>query len=853
MEIECVVCGSQNDLRALRCFVCGAELPPASTLAGHYDSTLNPSSLQGLHVSVKTPLSVGALPLEEMLSKRPYDFQLNEQQISASNVSILLEPEELSPLSKSLIQRETEHSQSIQDLDMNESVSESIDDISLLEDIPDLETQNRLENQAQQRSHSTWIGVPAPDLKKDSSTYAEFEQARLEQRSKSIKNHSNAPEPNLYTPISSLLESHQRSDLSEEQNHKQIVIPRENSLTGDELKNIESEVLPNPWTPISKQAISSTPQELSSEEQNLVVSESTDHHLQISSVPDDSGEPMVIDPPSDANEKAEFEEPETALRISIPELLAIAEPISTVDTPKSFVPITSMAYPHEKHPVSNEEAYEEVYEENHEGTENHADEVQVKDHPPVALPKAESLSINSEELPTRKFDQPVSGFSSELGDGNDGFSLISWVLLVLASVSVGVVIALYLMPHVDVGIETRLQTTQITRGEGKYRVNLKAFAKPQANLIIPDSYLTLGQSPMVQVKGTATFSIEVPDDLVRFGQNHVTLQWAYASGGEQPQRFSPVEVSIPVYHKQGEVSFSTEKQSYILGIQLSSGVILVDSEQDFEPAQEVNYYQFVVPKIKVDSQKTISFTAQIETKDKIRKDLRLSYSLPQNTSPLVILSPVKRYARPDQSLEIQGRATPKAQVSIGSLKKNGSLVNKPDTVARVDDKGFFSLPFKFAQQEQSRDGTVWTIDLVVVDHMGHSQSQSIELKQSHTPTWRRYVKRLESRRDRAQARYRKFSQKRLSQKINEYKGKAGMISGVISFIDRGNKEQIQRFLLHTCAQQKCPVWVEDQNAFWIKLGQKVSIFGVVSGEETFEVASGEALTAPLLRSRLTTP
>ena len=50
MEIECVVCGSQNDLRALRCFVCGAELPPTSTLTDHYDSTLNPSSLQGLHV-----------------------------------------------------------------------------------------------------------------------------------------------------------------------------------------------------------------------------------------------------------------------------------------------------------------------------------------------------------------------------------------------------------------------------------------------------------------------------------------------------------------------------------------------------------------------------------------------------------------------------------------------------------------------------------------------------------------------------------------------------------------------------------------------------------------------------------
>ena len=291
MEIECVVCGSQNDLRALRCFVCGAELPPTSTLTDHYDSTLNPSSLQGLHASVKTPLSVGALPLEEILSKRPYDLQLSEQQISASNVSILLEPEELSPLSKSLIQRETQHSQAIQDLDMNESVSESIDDISLLEEIPDLEAQHRLENHAQQRADSTWIGVPAPDLKKDSSTYAEFEQARLEQRSKSTKKHSTSPEPNLYTPISSLLESHQRSDLSEEQKHKRIVIPRENSLTGDELKNIESEVLPNPWTPIEKQVIASTPQELSPEEQSPVVSESTGRNIQTSSVPDDSGEP----------------------------------------------------------------------------------------------------------------------------------------------------------------------------------------------------------------------------------------------------------------------------------------------------------------------------------------------------------------------------------------------------------------------------------------------------------------------------------------------------------------------------------------------------------------------------------
>ena len=849
MEIECVVCGSQNDLRALRCFVCGAELPPTSVGVDHYDSTLNSSSLQGLHASVKTPLSVGALPLEEMLSKRPHDLQLNEQQISASNVNILLEPEELSPLTNSSIEREKYERQAAQNSKSNASLSDSADDISLLEDIPDLETQQRLEAEAQDRSDSTWIGVPIPESKKDSKTYNDFEQARLEQRLKSRKDKPDSHESSPYTPISSLLEMHQRND-SPENESERVIIPRENTLTGEELKSIAADVLPNPWTPIEEQS-----QSYKSQDQNLDNQKSSSDEIKSeeSSKPisfGDSEEPLVVDAPQAPSVIGEEEEQETALRVSIPELLAVAEPIAEVDTSKNFVPITSMSYPHENEEEEAENSPSEV-----DLSFNNLDQIQNKfsEAPKQAL----NHSIHSEELPTQNFDQSksygLSGFMPELVEENTGFSPFSWFLLALSSLSVGVVIALYLMPHGEVGIEARLQVTQITRGEGKYRVNLKAFAKPEANLIIPDSYLSLGQSPLTVVKGSATVSIEVPEDQVTVGQNQVTLQWAYASGGEQPQRFSPVDIYIPVIHKQGEVSFSPERQAYLLGIELSSGQNLVDSEQAFELAKKKNHYHFVLPKAAVNKQQTISFKAQVEDAQQTKTELRLSYLLPQSSEPLVIQSPVKRYARPDRTLSIQGRTTPLAQVSISSLKKNGTPVKLPTTAVKVAQDGSFALPLKFDKNSKRKEGDLWTVELVSVDQSGLSQSQSIELKQSYAPTWRRYVKRLKSRRDRAKSRYRQFSYKRLNAKLAEYEGKAGMISGRVAFIDRGNDQKSQRFLIHTCPKNKCPIWVEDQNAFWIKVGQEVSIFAVVSGADTFQVASGADLKAPLLRSRLTTP
>lgn len=777
METECVVCGSQNDLRSLRCFVCGAELPPVSVANEPHEAILKLTSVQGLAPPVKVPLSVGALPLKEILSKRPVEYNLKEQDISHDRLDVLLGPEDLSPLIQSYpistkVLYEPSGAPSGAPSGTPSGAPSGVPS-DVLGGVPGGEvSENAIDD-----APDTWIGVPIPEIKQDSKTESSTRKENI---------------GSVYSPISRLLEGHNRHDKSSKKGvEKNIEIPRKEILTGADLKQLEQEATPSRWE----------------------LGELEDSSVSLSSV-------RALQPVSD-----DEEERETALKISIPEILAVdqsSQPSERID----FVPMSSL--PHSKviSPISEPDTDTDT-----------------------SLSKADEHKSSSNPFMTMEFEV------SRPHKAKKTLSSLSWFLLTLSSIAVGVVIALYNMPQHSSDIETTLDVAEITHNDDVHYIKLNLFAQPKATLIVPDSYLSPSQAPMIEVIGKAELLLQVPNKQLHLGRNMITLQWAYDGTADQHQRFLPIDVAIPLNYKKGNVAYDAKRDVYLLKVILRSGLTLIDSDFDFESSGQADEYIFVIPKNTLKGAKEAVAKATLQGSDDEQIKATFTYDLPKDSVPLTILSPVNRYARPDQSVLVMGRVSPLAQISVSDLSRAGiSVESQPNLTVKADGLGIFSLSIPLGTKASQREGDLWKVTLSSVGLSGSSQSQTVEFKQSYAPTWHRYVKRLSTRKDKAKVRYRQFIHKKLMASPDKYESKAGMVEGVIAFIDRGSEDHPQRLLIYTCQNNnECPVWVEDKDAFWVKLGQKISVFGVMIGQGAYLDAKGIELNAPEIRARLTTP
>lgn len=811
-ETECVVCGSVNDIRTLRCFVCGAELPPQVTALSALDDERALSSFQALAPPVKVPLSVGALPLEEVLSRRPSERSWMDQGESSTSLDSLLGPEELdlSPPPQEV---------SFSGLEAIKSFAQGSKD--------PLESNERIIDDS---APSTWIGIPLVDS--ESSELKALQALGLPRDDETDSSQESTPSPavsaplgSVYSPISQLLNQHNRDTSSRRDKAKkaEIVLPREDTLTGSELKRLEAEATPNRW-------------------------EMTDSSYHPSHSKDENSS-------SDSSTSLEGE---TALKVSIPELLALNDAKKETDeseslAQKSFVPVSSL--PHSPRiSVLSESKNSEI-------VESSVDQEDLDQGVREKLITAQKVS---DDLYEDNGAVPKSMINEDLTYRIETFPAIpkqglvlspfSWFLLALSSITVGVVIALYLMPSDQNGVETKLKIIKSSYQGQHYVVDLQLSAHPSAQLLIPDSYLLEGQAPLIEVKGEATASLILPPEQVTLGSHPVTLQWLYNTEGEG-KHSSAVDLNIQIDYQSGKPSYSASRDAYLLPISISDQFHISESDYEFEPMSEANQYLFVVPKKALKGQDYIEFSAKLKGKFTKTKELWLRYDLPTQSFPLTILSPVLRFARPEADVLITGRVSPNAKVKLGALSIDQVAVQElPVLEKQADQNGYFELKVPLNGSSPSVEGQVWQVTLRSVDLNGLTQDQTVEIKRSHEPTWRRYIDRLEQRKNRAKSRYRGIIYSKAVQDPSAYKGMARMVDGVIAFIDRGAEGQAQRFLIHTCrTQNACPVWVEDKDAFWVERGQEVSVFGVVLGEGEYPIADRGLIKAPELRSRLTTP
>ena len=303
METECVVCGSVNDIRSSRCFVCGAELPPQGTSLSTKNGERGLSSFQALAPPVKVPLSVGALPLEEVLSRRPAERSWTDQGVSDVDLDPLLGPEELDLSSPPF------------ELSMDSEIATESKVIQRASPISE-------ERDEEDSVPSTWIGIPVVDS--ESNELKAF-QAQGSPSALVDDDRSASPLPSrhrglesTYSPVSELLNDHSREEESSTKSstgdplkRSAIIIPREGTLTGAELKQLEAEATPSRWD--------SSPKEQSAD--SLLNSDRS-----------------LISP-----------EGETALKVSIPDLLAVDQPRKSLEEESSlaqhsFVPVSSLPH-----------------------------------------------------------------------------------------------------------------------------------------------------------------------------------------------------------------------------------------------------------------------------------------------------------------------------------------------------------------------------------------------------------------------------------------------------------------------------------------------------------------------------
>jgi hypothetical protein len=507
--------------------------------------------------------------------------------------------------------------------------------------------------------------------------------------------------------------------------------------------------------------------------------------------------------------------------------------------------------------------------------------------PQSSEPKHTEIALHQDEIQ----DRPQR--DSEREDGThqitaeilryrkkSGFGALSWTLLILTSIAFGVGIMISIeaddLPPVDV--DARVQSLRYD--QGYYHMLVKLSSSITAQLLVPDDWVADENSDQfISIKGQREVILHLPNDVLSLGDNALHAQWLFDKTDQRQVPPRPAQIGVTLDWKLKEISSPKGQDHFAVTIQTLEGVTIVESDAPYEPVSLNEGYTFKVSKAQTEAQSdgahlaTINFTTARSTSQNevIKQKYKATFLLPHEPVPLILSSPVRRYARPETHVVLSGRASPHAQIRLTQLELKGTkrAGEVPLVKTMTDAQGVFNLDIPLVDLKSSTTsiptaGQTWLVT-IEASTRGHLASRTtVTVKLSHKPTWDAYVNGLARRRNQASSRYRSLTQKQLTQKPDDWVNKAGKIPGVIAWIDRGLTEaeakklngqaRSQRLLVHTCQEGNgCPIWVEDPDAFWVKIGQKIHIFGVFLGMQSHHNAQGDLIKLPALKSRLTTP
>ena len=839
MESECVVCGSPHDRHALRCVVCGVDLPPTLIRTQNQHGEPNTiSSLQGLNAPLKLPLSTGvglrpsissqSISLEDGVLVTPEsDVLLGPEELAISSP-----PEELQPQVGSAsgtlsgipaVSMEDEHDLTPQRADAQAHREKSpyhLDSGEALRDVRraidlsvgDLNRSNPSQEERDPTvdhdlsSASTWVGVPIPQdsIELDVSRLLTPQDgsgtsASLGQRDEvaaDIQGPSPerpAPDPNMSTLVGMNPVEGLSSTLLPP------IIAREDSTPKRED--------PPLYRPISSpQPASATPNPLEAR---------YSHHLE-----------------EREKREAPLSNGSRALKISAPSSDGL-----------------------NRDQVASLRSSE---------TSQRGEEVVPA---PIALKSQPTHSPTAELMPYRRSKRP---------------SWLLWVGLTLVSVAFGFYLTDYFSSsltsgggfQVSSGARAEVKVSAIEYHLDRYHLRLALSSSKTAQLLIPDSWRAIeGEESLAPLSGERSVVLEVPEDQLSLGANTLSAQWIFTDEADIPPRSASLSAWLDWKLIRVDMGGAQSRELLAL-IQVAAGGQLSGSDAPFEPASHQD--QYIVRLSQARAQKTESGAQYVSATLNVTRPqgralsgsssaqaLRLWW--PKEPSDLELHSPSQGYARPDADGVISGKSEPHAAIRVASLKLDSAEVSV-EAEASADERGLFTLsvPLHTPGRSVPKAGLTWTARLEVTAPGKLPVTRTVQLKRSHKPTWSAYIARLSRRRDSAMKRYTKFKQATLLNQTARWRKRAGVISGVVGWIDRGlsakearalkTQARPQRFLIYTCdGEDRCPIWVRDPQAFWIKVGQRVHVFGVFEGISTHRDALGADLALPELKARLTTP
>ena len=464
------------------------------------------------------------------------------------------------------------------------------------------------------------------------------------------------------------------------------------------------------------------------------------------------------------------------------------------------------------------------------------------------------------------------------------FGPLSWVLLILTSIAFGVGIMISIGDEIAPLVTVDAQVQSVKYDLDSYQMLVQLSSSVTAQLLVPDDWIAEENSDQfIPIKGQREVILRLPTELLKLGDNVLHAQWLFEKSQDEPVPPRPAQIDVTLDWKLKEIKASPERDEFEVIIQTLAGakVLKSDVPHTLDGTGELHSFQVSREQIKTRSEggylTTINFTMSRPSSSEGASEhpYQATFLLPHTPVPLSLNAPVRRYARPEAHVMISGRSAPRAQVRLVGLRLEGSESSSalPSSQTLANDQGYFTLKVplshldgeaRVASASTPTSGQVWTVTLEA-STTGHLATRTtVTVKRSHKPTWDAYVNGLARRRNQASSRYRSFNQERLAQRPNEWLNKAGKIPGVIAWVDRGVTTQeaekrgvearSQGLLIHTCQEgDGCPIWVNDPDAFWVQVGQKVHVFGVSLGVQSHQNAQGETVDLPTLKSRLTTP
>ena len=785
MEIECVVCGSPVDPRVQRCVVCGADLPPTQLDQLAQAAHLYHDPLHALSSAIKTPLSVGAMPLNAMMSQAPKI--LHESQVIPA-VDSLLGPEDLAISSPPASSHEPSRGPSIPPPEEELEPSEDFSQVS--------EPEKKL---------STWVGIPIPtqlsppeDLSshphQTSSTISHSPKRRLSEQS---------PKP-----------------------------PKRKSLTEPELKQLEVDIQPDRWIGDPDESIAASPSSFGNND-----------HQQASPFVQGSSQSYVPTEHSAGDSLSSPSSPipipsaysETAARITIPEL----GPAPIPNDPPS-------------HPVTDhQDNFQLELPVERMAIDLGSTASTPSDIPSLSTEQAASLSIVSSPPVQHRPKKTMKG--------------VFWFILAVLSMGAGIGGALLLKEYETVVPTAQLTVKAVQFEESHYRVQIQLKAEKGSKLVVPDSWVDEEQSPAISVDDSKEVTLSIPASQLQLGDNQLNAIWMFPPKDDGVLRSEPVQIPLTLSWQARDVQFEGGSGRVMLMMMIDKQSQLSRASLPYQPGTTAGEYAFILEKDELDQQLKGdgSINVRFTLTDASGSEHKhfTSFNLPEEITPFSIMSPVLRYARPEEQVSIVGQSSPRAIIYLTKLEAIDGSTSQPDSKPQpllrteADDLGYFSLDVPLPTDRKiTKRGLQWTLHFEAIGPYQRPATTELVIKRSHKPTWEQYLRRLVRRRDRAVKKYRRVDAAKLKSAKGKLVGKPARIKGVVTWINRDHLSKTQLLLVNTCTEgDGCPVWVQDPNAFWVNLGQRVHVFGVVLENTSSISPDFQLLEAPTLRARLTTP